>query len=109
MVCRVLGEGVSGAPCPIVVPSSASCQMPRLTYGRTNAGPHTLWYCFRDLKVDNLLVGRDGLIKLCDFGSCSTDHRAFRFPKVSVGLVVRATQDVPKALFPCQGGSTCSY
>ncbi|CAN0041743.1 unnamed protein product, partial [Sphacelaria rigidula] len=31
----------------------------------------------RDLKVDNLLVGRDGLIKLCDFGSCSTTHRSY--------------------------------
>lgn len=37
----------------------------------------------RDLKVENLLVGRDGLIKLCDFGSCSTSHRAYHLPKVS--------------------------
>lgn len=36
----------------------------------------------RDLKVDNLLVGRDGLIKLCDFGSCSTTHRAYHGGKV---------------------------
>ncbi|CAN0311256.1 unnamed protein product, partial [Ectocarpus sp. 4 AP-2014] len=35
----------------------------------------------RDLKVDNLLVGRDGLIKLCDFGSCSTQHKAYLSPK----------------------------
>lgn len=36
----------------------------------------------RDLKVDNLLVGRDGLIKLCDFGSCSTTHRSYHGTEV---------------------------
>lgn len=36
----------------------------------------------RDLKVENLLVGRDGLIKLCDFGSCSTTHRSYRGAQV---------------------------
>lgn len=36
----------------------------------------------RDLKVENLLVGRDGQIKLCDFGSCSTTHRAYHGSKV---------------------------
>lgn len=43
--------------------------------------PWLFWFC-RDLKVDNLLVGRDGLIKLCDFGSCSTQHKAYLSPKV---------------------------
>lgn len=37
---------------------------------------------YRDLKVDNLLVGRDGLIKLCDFGSCSTTHRSYHGAQV---------------------------
>lgn len=32
----------------------------------------------RDMKVENLLVGSDGTVKLCDFGSCSTDHRVLR-------------------------------
>ena len=36
----------------------------------------------RDLKVENLLVGKDGLIKLCDFGSCSTTHRAYHNSEV---------------------------
>lgn len=63
-------------------------------FGRTTQFRAYVNYCVavyaRDLKVDNLLVGRDGLIKLCDFGSCSTDHRAFHFPKVGVGLAVGA-------------------
>ena len=33
----------------------------------------------RDVKVENLLIAAvDGTIKLCDLGSCSTDHRVFR-------------------------------
>jgi len=31
----------------------------------------------RDIKVENFLFGRDGLLKLCDFGSCSTDHQIY--------------------------------
>ncbi|KAK4253657.1 hypothetical protein QN277_010304 [Acacia crassicarpa] len=31
----------------------------------------------RDLKVENLLLGPDGLWKLCDFGSTSTNHKRF--------------------------------
>jgi len=30
------------------------------------------------MKVENLLIGNDGLVKLCDLGSCSTDHRILR-------------------------------
>eukprot|EP01043_Picozoa_sp_COSAG02_P061451 COSAG02_NODE_8264_length_2638_cov_1.376920_2_plen_628_part_00 len=31
----------------------------------------------RDLKIENVLVASDGLYKLCDFGSCSTEARVF--------------------------------
>lgn len=31
----------------------------------------------RDLTLDNLLVGTDGRVKLCDFGSCSASHRSY--------------------------------
>ncbi|KAD4982526.1 hypothetical protein E3N88_19197 [Mikania micrantha] len=31
----------------------------------------------RDLKPENLLLGHDGLWKLCDFGSTSTNHKRF--------------------------------
>lgn len=66
----------------------------------------------RDLKVDNLVVGRDGVIKLCDFGSCSTDHRAFYFPKVgywascsSVALGVSTRLCRFPSIFHCRSGS----
>lgn len=35
----------------------------------------------RDLKVENLLLGSDGLWKLCDFGSISTNHKRFEKPE----------------------------
>lgn len=31
----------------------------------------------RDLKAENVLMGGDGLWKLCDFGSTSTNHKRF--------------------------------
>jgi len=31
----------------------------------------------RDLKIDNILIAKDGTFKLCDFGSCSTVDRTY--------------------------------
>ncbi len=40
---------------------------------------HAHQVAHRDVKVENLLVSAvDGRVKLCDLGSCSTDHRRFR-------------------------------
>lgn len=36
---------------------------------------------FRDLKAENVLLGPDGLWKLCDYGSTSTNHKRFEKPE----------------------------
>jgi AP2-associated kinase len=39
----------------------------------------------RDLKAENVLIGADGVWKLCDFGSTSTNHKRFERP-VEIGI-----------------------
>ena len=33
---------------------------------------HTAGIAHRDIKIENVLMGKDKVMKLCDFGSCST-------------------------------------
>lgn len=36
------------------------------------AGLHAIGYAHRDIKIENVLRGKDGNYKLCDFGSCTS-------------------------------------
>jgi len=44
-------------------------------------GLYFLILFFRDLKAENVLLGPDGLWKLCDYGSTSTNHKRFEKPE----------------------------
>jgi serine/threonine kinase 38 len=47
---------------------------------------HTLEYIHRDLKPDNLLIGKDGHVKLSDFGLCKHVEIKARNPNVYENL-----------------------
>lgn len=34
---------------------------------------HTSGYAHRDIKIENVLIGKDKKMKLCDFGSCTKE------------------------------------
>jgi serine/threonine protein kinase len=51
------------------------------------AGLHGIGYAHRDIKIENVLQGKDGTYKLCDFGSCTNRTVDFgAMPQSDYGL-----------------------
>ncbi|GJU62697.1 DNA polymerase alpha catalytic subunit [Tanacetum coccineum] len=67
-----------------------------------------------DLKAENLLLGSDGLWKLCDFGSTSTNHKCFERPE-EMGIEEDTIKNHTTLAYrspefcPCSIGDTVPY
>ena len=48
---------------------------------------HKAGFIHRDIKIENILIGKDNKMKICDFGSCTTEIIDFsRIPKSEYDL-----------------------